>query len=193
MEIRQMFDELSIPTNAKIVDETIQDRFEGSIDVAAIINCVDFGHDLDTAVEVNAYDLIWKVVTEYRVDFDPDPATMVIDHTSYAVSEIEGGHTLIVSDEFIKYDVILGSKKIIAHVHFQGIGHSLKYGSAMSLVSVVQVLVKFDEPYRFRLLLMENLMTHLTDQFLYGTLRTSNNNREFKCLWKVSLKNTKLQ
>ncbi|KAL4335305.1 hypothetical protein GQ457_07G002800 [Hibiscus cannabinus] len=182
-----MFDELSTPTNTEIVDETIQDRFGGSIDVAAImmgllfltphdschiINCVDFGHDLVTAAEVNASDLIKKVVTKYRVDFHADSATMVIDHTDYAVLEIEGGHTLIASDEFIKYDVILGSKKIITHVLFQGIGHSLKYDFAMSLVSVVQVLVRFNDPYRFRLLLMEKLMTHLADQFLYGTLRT---------------------
>jgi hypothetical protein len=39
---------------------------------------------------------------------------MVIDHTSYAVSETEGDHTLIASDDFIKADVILGRKKIEA-------------------------------------------------------------------------------
>lgn len=37
---------------------------------------------------------------------------MVIDHTSYAVSDTEGDHTVIASDDFIKSDVILGSKKI---------------------------------------------------------------------------------
>jgi hypothetical protein len=35
---------------------------------------------------------------------------MVIDHTSYAVSETEGDHTLIASDDFINADVILGGK-----------------------------------------------------------------------------------
>lgn len=39
---------------------------------------------------------------------------MVIDHTSYAVSDSEGDHTLIASDDFISSDVILGSKKIEA-------------------------------------------------------------------------------
>lgn len=39
---------------------------------------------------------------------------MVIDHTSYAVSDNEGDHTLIASDDFIMSDVILGSKKIEA-------------------------------------------------------------------------------
>lgn len=37
---------------------------------------------------------------------------MVIDHTSYAVSETEGDHTLISSDDFIKSDVILGDRMI---------------------------------------------------------------------------------
>lgn len=37
---------------------------------------------------------------------------MVIDHTNHALSETEGDHTLIASDEFINSDVILGSKKI---------------------------------------------------------------------------------
>ncbi|KAL4383782.1 hypothetical protein GQ457_15G015990 [Hibiscus cannabinus] len=148
MEIHLMFDGLSTPTNTKIVDKTIQDRFGGSIDVVAIINCVDFGHDLVIAAEVNASGLIREVATEYGVGFDVDHLTMVIDHTGYTVSEI-GGHTLISSG------VILESKEIIAPVFFQDIGHSLKYGSAMFLVSVVQVLIKFNDPYQFRLLLMD--------------------------------------
>lgn len=43
-----------------------------------------------------------------------DPASVVIDHTSYAVLETEGDHTLIASDDFIKSDVIVGSQKIEA-------------------------------------------------------------------------------
>jgi len=42
---------------------------------------------------------------------------MVVDHTSYAVSEIEGDHTLIASDNFIKSDVILGKEKIEVSIH----------------------------------------------------------------------------
>lgn len=37
---------------------------------------------------------------------------MLIDHTSYAVSETEGDHTLIASDDLIQSDVILGKTKI---------------------------------------------------------------------------------
>ncbi|MBA0667357.1 hypothetical protein Goklo_000457 [Gossypium klotzschianum] len=101
------------------------ERFGGSVDVAAIINFVDSGHDLIIAADVNASDLIREVATECGVDFDEDPSAMVIDHTGYAVSETEGDHTLIASDDFIKSDVIIGSKKIEAPVLFQGIGHSL--------------------------------------------------------------------
>lgn len=46
-----------------------------------------------------------------------DPAAMVIDHTNYAVSNFDGDHTLIASDDFIKSDVILGSKKIEASIY----------------------------------------------------------------------------
>ncbi|GFQ00947.1 dolichyl-diphosphooligosaccharide--protein glycosyltransferase 48 kDa subunit [Phtheirospermum japonicum] len=57
---------------------------------------------------------------------------LVIDHTSYAVLETEGDHTLISSDDFIQSEVILGSKKIEAPVLFKGIGHTIN--SANNLV-----------------------------------------------------------
>ncbi|KAK8512007.1 hypothetical protein V6N12_074692 [Hibiscus sabdariffa] len=62
-------------------------------------------HDLVTAAEVNVSDLIREVVTEYRVDFDANLVTMVIDHTDYAVSEIEGEHTMIASNDSIVRDL----------------------------------------------------------------------------------------
>jgi oligosaccharyltransferase complex subunit beta len=37
---------------------------------------------------------------------------VVIDHLSYAVSDTEGDHTLIASDNLIKSNVILGKKAI---------------------------------------------------------------------------------
>lgn len=43
---------------------------------------------------------------------------MVIDHTSYSVSNTEGDHTLIASDDFIQSDVILGSQKIEASSNY---------------------------------------------------------------------------
>lgn len=46
---------------------------------------------------------------------------MVIDHISYAVSNTDGDHTLIASDDFIKSEVILGSNKIEASDWFENI------------------------------------------------------------------------
>ncbi|CAN6687589.1 unnamed protein product [Malus baccata var. baccata] len=109
------------------------DRFGGSIDQAAILDFVDSGHDLIIAADTNASDLIRQIAVECGVDFDEDPAAMVIDHTSYAVSDTEGDHTVIASDDFIKSDVILGSEKIEAPVLFQGIGHAVNSENSLVL------------------------------------------------------------
>ncbi|KAK6916541.1 Dolichyl-diphosphooligosaccharide--protein glycosyltransferase 48kDa subunit, partial [Dillenia turbinata] len=108
-------------------------RFGGSIDAAAILDFIDSGHDLILAADTSASDLIREIATECGVDYDEDQSSMVIDHTSYAVSETEGDHTLIAADDFIKSEVILGSKKIEAPVLFQGIGHSLNPANSLVL------------------------------------------------------------
>nr|AFK47712.1 unknown [Lotus japonicus] len=87
------------------------ERFGGSIDAAAVLDFVDSGHDLIVAADSNASDLIREIATECGVDFDEDLSAMVVDHSGYAVSSTEGDHTLIASDDLIKSDVILGSKK----------------------------------------------------------------------------------
>lgn len=109
------------------------ERFGGSVDLAAILDFVDSGHDLIMSADVSASDLIREIATECGVEFDEDPAAMVIDHTSFAVSDTEGDHTLIVSDDFIKSDVILGKEKIEAPVLFRGIGHSTNPANSLVL------------------------------------------------------------
>ncbi|KAK6159437.1 hypothetical protein DH2020_006751 [Rehmannia glutinosa] len=101
------------------------DRFGGSIDAASLLEFVDSGHDLILAADASASELIREIAVECGVDFDEDPAALVIDHMSYAVSETEEDHTLIASDDFIQSEVILGSTKIEAPVLFKGIGHSI--------------------------------------------------------------------
>ncbi|KAM0952014.1 putative dolichyl-diphosphooligosaccharide--protein glycotransferase [Dioscorea sansibarensis] len=108
-------------------------RFGGSVDMAAILDFVDAGHDLILAADSSASDLIRGIATECGVDFDEDPEAVIIDHTSYAVSETEGDHTLIASNSFINSNVILGDKKIEAPVLFQGIGHSLNPANSLVL------------------------------------------------------------
>ncbi|CAH9105627.1 unnamed protein product [Cuscuta europaea] len=101
------------------------EKFGGSLDLAAILDFVDSGGDLILAADANASDLIRNVAAECGVDFDEDSSAVVIDHSGYAVSEIEGDHTLIASDNIIKSNVVLGSRKNEAPVLFRGIGHSL--------------------------------------------------------------------
>ncbi|KAL3527070.1 hypothetical protein ACH5RR_011726 [Cinchona calisaya] len=101
------------------------ERFGGSLDLAAVLNFVDSGHDVIVAADANASDLIRNIASECGVNFDEDSSAVVIDHTSYAVSETEGDHTLIASDTLIESEVILGKKKIEAPILFKGIGHSL--------------------------------------------------------------------
>lgn len=109
------------------------DRFGGNIDSAAIVDFVDAGHDLIIAADNSASERIREIATECGVDFDDDQAAMVVDHTSYAVSDTEGDHTLIASDDFIHSEVLLGSKKIEAPILFQGIGHSLNPANSLVL------------------------------------------------------------
>ncbi|XP_057964207.1 dolichyl-diphosphooligosaccharide--protein glycosyltransferase 48 kDa subunit isoform X2 [Malania oleifera] len=109
------------------------ERFGGSIDLPAILDFVDSGNDLIIGADASASELIREIANECGVDFDEDPAAMVIDHTSYAVVNTDGDHTLIASDDFIQSDVILGSKKIEAPVLFQGIGHSLNPANSLVL------------------------------------------------------------
>ncbi|XP_028080627.1 dolichyl-diphosphooligosaccharide--protein glycosyltransferase 48 kDa subunit-like [Camellia sinensis] len=58
---------------------------------------------------------------------------MVIDHTNYAVSDTEGDHTMIASDDFVQSDVMLGSAKMEAPVLFKGIGHSLNSANNLAM------------------------------------------------------------
>lgn len=94
---------------------------------------VDAGHDLIIAADNSASERIREIATECGVDFDDDQAAMVVDHTSYAVSDTEGDHTLIASDDFIQSEVLLGSNKIEAPILFQGIGHSLNPANSLVL------------------------------------------------------------
>ncbi|XP_050204992.1 dolichyl-diphosphooligosaccharide--protein glycosyltransferase 48 kDa subunit-like [Mercurialis annua] len=107
-----------------IVFSPSTERFGGALDLAAVIDFVDAGHDLIIAADSSASDLIRSIATECGVDFDDDSTAVVVDHQSYAVSEISGDHTLIAASDFIESDVILGKSKIEAPVLFKGIAHS---------------------------------------------------------------------
>ncbi|XP_043804691.1 dolichyl-diphosphooligosaccharide--protein glycosyltransferase 48 kDa subunit isoform X3 [Manihot esculenta] len=109
------------------------ERFGGALDLTAVLDFVDSGHDLVVAADASASDLIKSIATECGVDFDEDPSAMVIDHKNYAVSEIEGDHTLIAADVFIQSDAILGKTEIEAPVLFKGVAHSINAANRLAL------------------------------------------------------------
>ncbi|KAF3330185.1 dolichyl-diphosphooligosaccharide--protein glycosyltransferase subunit [Carex littledalei] len=108
-------------------------RFGGSLDQNKVLEFVDAGHDLILAVDSSASDLIRGIATDCGADFDEDSEAVVIDHLSYAVSDTEGDHTLIASDNFIKSNVIFGDKAIEAPILFRGIGHSVNPANTLVL------------------------------------------------------------
>ncbi|XP_010465067.1 PREDICTED: dolichyl-diphosphooligosaccharide--protein glycosyltransferase 48 kDa subunit isoform X1 [Camelina sativa] len=101
------------------------ERLGGSLDSKSIADFVDSGRDLILSADTSASDLIRGIATECGVDFDEDSSAMVIDHTSFSVSDVDGDHTLIAADDLVKSDVILGKAKIEAPVLFRGVAHSL--------------------------------------------------------------------
>ncbi|ONM20681.1 Dolichyl-diphosphooligosaccharide--protein glycosyltransferase 48 kDa subunit [Zea mays] len=106
--------------------------FGGSVDQNAVLEFIDAGLDMILAADSSASDLIRGIATECGVDFDEAKA-MVIDHINYAAMDVEGDHTLIVGDDLIQSDVILGSKKIEAPVLFRGIGHTANPSNSLVL------------------------------------------------------------
>uniref|UniRef100_A0A0C9RWI6 Dolichyl-diphosphooligosaccharide--protein glycosyltransferase 48 kDa subunit n=1 Tax=Wollemia nobilis TaxID=56998 RepID=A0A0C9RWI6_9CONI len=109
------------------------ERLGGALDLPAVLDFVDSGHDLILAADTTTSDLIRDIAAECGVDFDEDPEALVIDHTSYAISKTDTGHTLVVSDNVIDSKVILGEKKLEAPVLFQGIAHSLNPANSLVL------------------------------------------------------------
>ncbi|KAF2283602.1 hypothetical protein GH714_012154 [Hevea brasiliensis] len=115
------------------------ERFGVALDLAAVLDFVDSGHDLIVAADASASDLIKSIATECGVDFDESLRNIAgsigfgFDHKNFAVSEIEGDHTLIAADDFIQSDVILGKTKIEAPVLFKGIAHSINGANGLAL------------------------------------------------------------
>ncbi|KAJ0959928.1 hypothetical protein J5N97_000305 [Dioscorea zingiberensis] len=114
--------------------------FGGSIDLAAILDFVDTGHDLIIAADTNASDLIRQISVECGVDFDEDPSAMVIDHhDSRSIRQLlyfsKGiGHTI-------------NSENSLLHLSAYSANPNSKLssppsltGSSISLVSVVQAV-----------------------------------------------------
>ncbi|KAG6548466.1 hypothetical protein Mapa_009954 [Marchantia paleacea] len=107
---------------------SVEGQLGGNLDVAAILDFVDSGHDLILAADAHTSDVIRDIATECGVDFDEDTEAVVVDHINFAVQS-ESDHSLIVGDKLIESDVILGKDGIKAPVLFRGIAHSVNAAS----------------------------------------------------------------
>ncbi|KMZ71844.1 Dolichyl-diphosphooligosaccharide--protein glycotransferase [Zostera marina] len=104
-----------------------------SLTSSGVLEFVDSGRDLILAADLHASDFIREIATECGADFDEDRNAVVIDHTSYAVSDAEGDHTLIASEDILKSVVFFGEKEIEAPVLFRGIAHTLNPANNMAV------------------------------------------------------------
>ncbi|KAL3702205.1 hypothetical protein R1sor_020227 [Riccia sorocarpa] len=107
---------------------SVEGHLGGNLDVAAILDFVDSGHDLILAADTHTSDLIRDIATECGVDFDEDTEAVVIDHINFAI-EGESDHSLIIGDKLVESDVILGKGGVKDPVLFRGIGHSVNPAS----------------------------------------------------------------
>lgn len=97
--------------------------FGGSIDVTAILDFVDSGHDLILAADTGASESIRDIALECGVDLDEDSKAVVIDHQRFArVVGRKTDHTLVVGTGFVNSSVILGAQGVKGPVIFQGLG-----------------------------------------------------------------------
>ncbi|GJP43704.1 hypothetical protein CLOM_g9155 [Closterium sp. NIES-68] len=96
--------------------------FGGVVDVAAILDFVDSGHDLILAADSGASDTIRDIALECGVDLDENPKGVVVDHQQFArVSGRRDDHTLVVGSNLLNSSVILGPAPIKGPVLFQGV------------------------------------------------------------------------
>ncbi|KAK8668762.1 hypothetical protein V6N13_106208 [Hibiscus sabdariffa] len=113
-------------------------RFGGSIDVGAIINFVDSGHDLIIAADVNASDLIREVATECGVDFDEDPLAMEVKKITAPVLFQGIGHSLNPVNSLVLKVLPASPSAYSANPKAKLSTPPSLMGSAISLVSVIQ-------------------------------------------------------
>ena len=108
----------------------------GNLDVAAVLDFVDSGHDLILAADVKTSDVIRDIAVECGADFDEFDRAVVIDHMKYAITKFGSDHSLIAADIAIDSDVLLGKEGITAPILFRGLAHSVNPSSEL----VVKVL-----------------------------------------------------
>lgn len=108
--------------DAAIILAPSVERLGGNLDVEAVLEFVDAGHDLILAVDETASDLLRDIATECGVGLDETPGARVVDHQRHAVSEMDSDHTLVLGAALANASVILGEADGQDTVLFRGIG-----------------------------------------------------------------------
>jgi len=97
--------------------------FGGKLDAGQVIDFIDEGHNVLIAASSHLSPNIREIAKECGVYYDEEGAN-VIDHLYYDESDSDGGHTLIVADDFIDSTVILGKDKHDP-ILFRGVGQEI--------------------------------------------------------------------
>eukprot|EP00244_Chara_vulgaris_P002204 TRINITY_DN1375_c0_g1_i4.p1 TRINITY_DN1375_c0_g1~~TRINITY_DN1375_c0_g1_i4.p1 ORF type:complete len:438 (-),score=77.15 TRINITY_DN1375_c0_g1_i4:186-1499(-) len=109
----------------------------GNLDVSALLEFIDSGHDLILAADIGVSSVVRDIATECGVEFDERADVALIDHANYATSAANDvDHSLIVADDVLNCSAILGASELQAPVLFRGIGMTLNANSDL----VVKVL-----------------------------------------------------
>jgi oligosaccharyltransferase complex subunit beta len=86
------------------------DAFAESLSVDSILNFIDDGNNVLIAGDSQVSDALREIALECGIEFGESDA-VVIDHLNFDVSDVDGDHTLIVSDSLIKAPIITGEPK----------------------------------------------------------------------------------
>eukprot|EP00897_Mesotaenium_endlicherianum_P009771 jgi/Mesen1/8822/ME000053S08219 len=101
------------------------ESFGGSVDLAAIIDFIDTGHDLILAAAPSVSDIIRDIATECGVDLDETADGLVVDHQDYAITALDGDHTLVIAENLVNSTVLLGPSEFQGPILYRGLGMSV--------------------------------------------------------------------
>ncbi len=88
-----------------------------------IVEFIDAGKNAIIAGDSSIGDLVSSVASECNVLFD-EPETFAVDHLNFDVSDYEGKHSLIVTENIIDAPIIVGSDPL-APVLFRGVAQDI--------------------------------------------------------------------
>jgi len=122
------------------------DEFGGLVDVTAILDFIDDGHNVILAASSQISDPIREIASECGAEFDEE-GSFVIDHFNFDKESV--GHTTIIVNSLpetsLEIPIITGPKPLKERkpVYFEGIGHTVQENNGLSIT----VLKGYDSTY----------------------------------------------